>query len=93
MVISILAVNDYNPSIVFVILHLNILITYFFDYLHLKTLFFFFSSRRNPPIGTRDYIGWGIWTIGFIFEVVADAQKSIFRANPQNKVSSNLQFS
>jgi len=43
------------------------------------------SSRRNPPIGTRDYIGWGIWTIGFIFEVVADAQKSIFRANPQNK--------
>lgn len=43
------------------------------------------SERRNPAIGTRDYIGWGMWTLGFIFEVVADAQKSIFRNNPDNK--------
>jgi len=43
------------------------------------------SERRNPPIGTRDYIGWGIWGLGFLFEVVADAQKTIFRNNPLNK--------
>jgi len=43
------------------------------------------SSRRNPPIGSRDYIGWAIWTIGFVFEVVADAQKTYFRTYPANK--------
>ncbi len=48
---------------------------------------FIFSSRRNPPIGSRDYIGWAIWTIGFVFEVVADAQKTYFRSYPSNKVN------
>ncbi|XP_023349817.1 uncharacterized protein LOC111718450 [Eurytemora carolleeae] len=51
------------------------------------------SERRNPPIGTRDYIGWGLWTLGFILEVVADAQKSMFKNNPENKgkfISSGL---
>jgi len=43
------------------------------------------SERRNPPVGTRDYVGWGIWGFGFIFEVVADMQKSSFRSNPANK--------
>jgi len=43
------------------------------------------SSRKNPPIGGRDYIGWAIWGMGFLFEVVADAQKTFFRAVPENK--------
>jgi len=43
------------------------------------------SERRNPPLGARDYIGWGIWTVGFIFEVVADTQKTFFRNDPLNK--------
>ena len=30
-------------------------------------------------------IGFLIWGFGFVFEVVADAQKSRFRAEPQNK--------
>lgn len=43
------------------------------------------NTRRNPPLGLRDYIGWGIWAAGFLIEVVADMQKSIFRSNPLNK--------
>jgi len=32
-----------------------------------------------------DFIGIAIWTIGFIIENVADYEKSVFRANPENK--------
>lgn len=42
-------------------------------------------SPRQRPIGTRDYVGWGIWTMGFLVEVVADYQKTVFRNNPANK--------
>ncbi len=43
-----------------------------------------------PPItgdsfGVVDVIGFGAFAFGFIFEVVADAQKSAFRAEPENK--------
>jgi steroid 5-alpha reductase family enzyme len=31
-------------------------------------------------------LGWGIWTVGMVFEVVADFQKSAFRNEPTNKV-------
>ena len=34
----------------------------------------------------RDYAGWTLWAIGFLFEVIADHQKSRFRANPNNTV-------
>ena len=44
------------------------------------------NSKRDVAIGTRDYIGWAMWAVGMFFEVVADAQKSIFRANPNNEV-------
>jgi len=43
------------------------------------------NERRNTPIGRRDYIGWTIWGVGFLLEVVADMQKSIFKANPVNE--------
>eukprot|EP00090_Calanus_glacialis_P025718 TRINITY_DN4033_c0_g1_i1.p1 TRINITY_DN4033_c0_g1~~TRINITY_DN4033_c0_g1_i1.p1 ORF type:complete len:264 (+),score=68.22 TRINITY_DN4033_c0_g1_i1:34-825(+) len=42
------------------------------------------NERRAVPIGRRDYIGWTIWGVGFLIEVVADLQKSIFKANPVN---------
>ena len=44
------------------------------------------SERRTVPVGQRDYIGWSVWAVGFILEVVADMQKSIFKANPENNV-------
>ena len=46
------------------------------------------TERRDPALGSRDYLGWGLWVAGFLIEVVADMQKSIFRANPENDVSS-----
>jgi len=43
------------------------------------------TERRNPPVATRDYLGWALWTGGFLIEVVADMQKSIFKADPKNE--------
>ena len=48
------------------------------------------NERRAVPIGRRDYIGWTIWGVGFLIEVVADLQKSIFKANPVNDVMAVL---
>lgn len=31
-----------------------------------------------------DFAGWSIWVCGFIFEVAADRQKDVFRADPAN---------
>merc|ERR1712223_375076 len=31
-------------------------------------------SKRNPALGVRDYLGWAIWGLGFLIEVVADMQ-------------------
>ena len=45
------------------------------------------TKTRQPVIGWRDYIGWGMWLMGFIMEVVADNQKISFSRNPVNKVS------
>lgn len=36
------------------------------------------------PVGWRDYVGWSIWFAGFAIEVIADHQKTSFRANPDN---------
>ena len=48
------------------------------------------TEKRDPPLATRDYLGWTLWTVGFLFEVVADMQKSIFRADPKNEVCTGL---
>jgi len=32
-----------------------------------------------------DILGWSVWIFGFAFEVIADQQKSTFRADPANK--------
>ncbi|ROT83501.1 hypothetical protein C7M84_023318 [Penaeus vannamei] len=42
-------------------------------------------SPRQRPLSTRDYAGWGIWLAGFLIEVVADYQKTVWRNNPANK--------
>ena len=34
----------------------------------------------------QDYLGWGLWAVGLVFEVVADYQKSVFRNDPANQV-------
>ena len=44
------------------------------------------TERRNPALGARDYIGYGLWLTGFLLEVIADMQKSIFKADPANEV-------
>ena len=47
------------------------------------------TERRNPPLTARDYLGWTLWTVGFLIEVVADMQKSIFRADLKNEVKND----
>jgi steroid 5-alpha reductase family enzyme len=40
-----------------------------------------------------NYIGMGVWTMGFFFEVIADHQKSVFNSDPKNQgkfISSGL---
>lgn len=44
------------------------------------------GERRDKPLGAQDYVGWGMWGLGFIIEAVADQQKWNFRNNPDNKV-------
>ena len=43
------------------------------------------SSNLNPAFGLKDFIGFGIWGVGFALEVIADKQKSDFKADPSNE--------
>lgn len=43
------------------------------------------TSSTRLPIDIFAIIGFSLWIAGFLFEVVADNQKSQFRANPENK--------
>lgn len=42
------------------------------------------AKQHDEELSTRDYIGWGIWGLGFFFEALSDYQKSEFRADPDN---------
>ncbi|XP_028397533.1 uncharacterized protein LOC114521328 [Dendronephthya gigantea] len=42
------------------------------------------TSRKNPPLTWKDYLGWSMWTVGFCIQVIADHQKNVFRSNPAN---------
>lgn len=43
-------------------------------------------AQSHPSFGTIfDIIGVILWVAGFLFETIADAQKSAFRHNPDNK--------
>ena len=39
---------------------------------------------QEEDLGMSDYAGWALWLAGFLLEVIADSQKSTFRANPDN---------
>ncbi|XP_043939760.1 uncharacterized protein LOC122811769 [Protopterus annectens] len=41
-------------------------------------------EKKDKPLGFQDYLGWGLWTVGFITEAVADQQKWKFRSDPEN---------
>lgn len=44
------------------------------------------TEKRDVPLGTRDYIGWTLWGLGFATEAVADQQKWLFKRDPDNVV-------
>ncbi len=43
------------------------------------------TVEPGDSFGLLDVLGFGAFAFGFVFEVVADAQKSAFRAEPENK--------
>ncbi|MCO4769719.1 MAG: DUF1295 domain-containing protein [Deltaproteobacteria bacterium] len=40
------------------------------------------TQPSSHALTLTDFIGWGVWLTGFVIEVVADRQKSAFRARP-----------
>lgn len=42
------------------------------------------EDKREIRPTLRDYVGWGMWGVGFLVEAIADYQKFTFRANPDN---------
>jgi len=42
------------------------------------------AKQKDTEVSRRDLAGWSLWVIGFLFEVIADHQKSKFKANPEN---------
>ena len=43
------------------------------------------SMRADFPVGPRDYVGWALWALGFVFEVWGDASKDAFMKDPRNR--------
>ncbi len=43
------------------------------------------TSLQQVPFGLLGYLGLSLWIFGFVFQVVADYQKTKFKANPANK--------
>jgi len=39
----------------------------------------------NTTFGILDIVGWSLWLLGFLFEVIADRQKDSFRSDVANK--------
>lgn len=47
-----------------------------------------FALNQAPdltPLKVVDFVGMAMWACGFLFEILADTQKTAFRANPKNK--------
>ncbi|KAG5282341.1 hypothetical protein AALO_G00054930 [Alosa alosa] len=42
------------------------------------------SEKHDVPLGATDYIGWGMWGLGFATEAIADQQKWSFKRDPDN---------
>lgn len=49
------------------------------------------ATRYDVPIGARDYVGWALWTVGFLVEVWADQSKDAFyeQRRPSSSTSSS----
>ena len=43
------------------------------------------TGGNREALGIVGYVGIVVWTIGILIEIVADQQKSAFRADPANK--------
>jgi len=43
------------------------------------------SGGNREPLGAIGYVGIAVWTIGILVEIIADQQKSAFRADPANQ--------
>ena len=43
------------------------------------------TGGNREPLGVIGYVGIAVWTVGIVIEIVADRQKSAFRADPANK--------
>ena len=43
------------------------------------------DDDNNDDLTAFDFIGWLLWLFGFIFEVVADRQKSAFKSDESNR--------
>ncbi|GFR92293.1 steroid reductase [Elysia marginata] len=41
-------------------------------------------KKDNRPVNREDQLGWGLWILGFLIEVIADHQKTQFRKDPAN---------
>lgn len=41
-------------------------------------------KKDNEPVNNQDQLGWGLWVVGFLIEVIADHQKTQFRKDPAN---------
>lgn len=41
-------------------------------------------KKQDKPLTYRDYLGWGLWAAGFLIEMIADQQKTNFKADPDN---------
>ncbi|XP_066264051.1 uncharacterized protein [Branchiostoma lanceolatum] len=42
------------------------------------------AKSRDRVLGFQDYLGWFLWAVGILLEAVADHQKSVFKADPEN---------
>ncbi|MFD4670507.1 DUF1295 domain-containing protein [Lentzea sp. NPDC058450] len=45
------------------------------------------AQHFSAPFGWLDWLGVGVWVVGFLFEAIGDYQLSQFRADPANKGS------
>ena len=43
------------------------------------------SSNKTPSVQAVDFIGWIMWSVGFLVEATADQQKLVFKNSPENR--------
>ena len=53
--------------------------------LTMATVLAVISLPASAPLGVLDGVGAAVWLFGFAIEVIADRQKSAFKANPNNE--------